>query len=62
MLPINDFIRNIKVGGQSRGFDESTGENLIVNIGSLRRTTNTSSHKYKMKIEPITAAIASRGV
>ena len=60
-ITISD-LNQIEVGIQTKGYEQFTGENFMINIGFLGRTTTGSNTKYKINVESIIEAMHSSGI
>ena len=53
----------LEIGIQTRGFEDLDKQsNLLLNIGFLRRLTDSSTTQYKLNIDGIVSGINSKGV
>ena len=53
----------IEIGIQTRGYEDLVKKsNLLINIGFIRKLTDSSTTKYKLNIDRITSGINSKGV
>lgn len=63
MITTKDFIKHIKIGIMTKGFENwIEGDNLVITLGMLGKVTNSTTHKYKVDCEEIVNMFASQGI
>ena len=61
MISINN-VRNLEIRLQSKGHEDHVGENILLNIGFIGWTINSSNTQYRLNIDGIIQEIASAGI
>ncbi|XP_059631379.1 uncharacterized protein LOC132274189 [Cornus florida] len=63
MLTIDDFVRFIKIGIQTKGYESADeGDNNLFTIGFLGRCTTRSRADFKVKIDETVKLISTQGL
>ena len=61
ILKHEDFLNNVKIGIQTKGYEEFKGEKLLVCKAFLGKLMTTSQTNQKIKIDKVFEIIGSRG-
>ena len=63
LMSTKDFIENIEIGIQTKGYEDFEGSNnLLVSVAFVGRLLNSSGSKFNGNIEGIIKAMARRGI
>ena len=55
-------LHNIKIALQTKGYENYDGNNIVISVGVLGKASNRSGMKYKVNIEGIVNAMASKSI
>ena len=62
MMRLKDLQQDIKIGIQTKGYEQVKGSNLVINIGFIGRCTNYVDNKVKIKVEDVVNMLTTKGV
>jgi hypothetical protein len=62
MLDILEFGKHIKVGLQTKGYEDYSGDNLLLCIGFLGKLSENSNSKFKVKLVDVVELMGNRGI
>ncbi|KAJ0457529.1 hypothetical protein HanIR_Chr15g0774721 [Helianthus annuus] len=55
-------LQNIKIALQTKGYENYDGNNIVISVGVLGKASNSSGMKYKVNIDGIVKAVASKSI
>jgi hypothetical protein len=62
MMIVQEFIKKMSFGFQTKGYEEFKGTNLLISIGFIGRLTNKSRTRYKVNVNDVIQSIQSKGI
>jgi hypothetical protein len=62
MMSVQEFIKKISFGFQTKGYEEFKGRNLLIGIEFIGRLTNKSRIRYKVNVNDVIQSMQSQGI
>ena len=62
IMSLKDLQQDIKIGIQTKGYEQVKCSNLVINIGFIGRYTKYADNKVKIKIEDVVNLLTTKGV